>query len=237
MFSPTTFLSFELFSVSHIAMIALFVIIFLFAVFFLRKTLSPSTDRSIRIILAAVLILSEVTYQFWSVSVGIWDAKYFIPIQLCSFSTFFGLFLLFKKNRYVFFFFFYVAFFPPVFAILTPDLAYDFPHYFYWKFFFQHIAIPVTAIYILFRDQWELTVKSIFFAFIMLNMAAIPIGLVNANIGSNYFFLAGPPVSDTALSLFSDSWVYILQLEAVALFFFFLTFFIGRLLLRLKKNG
>ncbi|MGD7043898.1 TIGR02206 family membrane protein [Jeotgalibacillus proteolyticus] len=234
-FSPTDYNPFTLFSFSHVAMILFFGLVFIASVQLFSKSLTQKNHKVIVWTLTAILLFSELTYQIWSLSVGIWDARYFIPIQLCSFSTFFGMYLLFRKSTSIFYFFFYVAFFPPVFALLTPDLVYGFPHYFYWKFFFQHIAIPITAIYLLYRDHTKLPVRSMFIAFAALNAAAIPIGFVNSLLDANYFFLAGPPVSDTALSLFGEGWVYILQLEAVAIVFFFLTFLIGKGLLKKKK--
>jgi len=86
-------------------MIAIFILTFTVTVFMFRKKLSRQTHRIIKTILAIILIFSELTYQIWSLNVGIWDAKYFLPIQLCSFSTFFGLFLLFRKQKQVFYFF------------------------------------------------------------------------------------------------------------------------------------
>ncbi|KIL47937.1 YwaF family protein [Jeotgalibacillus campisalis] len=237
MFSPTDFNSFTLFSFSHLAMLLLFGLVFFVSVWLFSKNLSQKNHRMIVLSLTAILLLSELTYQVWSLSVGIWDARYFIPIQLCSFSTFFGMYLLYRRSTYIFYFFFYVAFFPPVFALLTPDLTYGFPHYFYWKFFLQHIAIPITAVYLLYRDHTVLPIRSIFIAFAALNAVAIPIGIVNSVLGANYFFLAGPPVSDTALSMFGEGWLYILQLEVVALVFFFLTYLIGKALLKKKKTS
>ncbi|PPA71817.1 TIGR02206 family membrane protein [Jeotgalibacillus proteolyticus] len=236
MFSPTEFVSFELFSISHIVMIGVFFISFFASILNFRQRLSKRIHKLIIWILASILILSELSYQIWAASVGIWDAKYFIPIQLCSFSTFFGLYLLFKRNKFIFYFFFYVAFFPPVLALMTPDLAYGFPHYFYWKFFLQHIAIPITAVYILYRDKWELKLRSILWAFLILNAFAVPVAIINKKLGSNYFFLSGPPASDTALSFFGEGWVYIIQLEVCALIFFFLTYLIGRGLLKVGNQ-
>ncbi|WP_041090016.1 TIGR02206 family membrane protein [Jeotgalibacillus soli] len=236
MFSPVDFQTFQLFSPSHIAVIVLFLIICIFFLLYLKKA-KLTNNKRLSSILVTIFIVSELSYQIWALSVRIWESKYFLPLQLCSFSTFFGLYLHFKRSTVIFYFFFYIGFLPPILAILTPDLLYDFPHYFFGKFFIQHMAIPISAVYLLVAKDYNLPFKSVWISFLCLNLVAIPIGGVNYLLGSNYFFLSGPPVSDTALSLFGNGWFYILQLEILALFFFHLTFVFGKgILLFTKKN-
>ncbi|WP_227395367.1 TMEM164-related integral membrane acyltransferase [Jeotgalibacillus aurantiacus] len=227
---------FILFSFEHMVVLALFLIALISG---LKIFLRPFSDRSKKFytnVFIVIFILSELSYQIWAVSAGIWRASNYLPFQLCSFSTFFGIFLLLKRNTSLFYFYFYIAFFPPLFALITPDLIYSFPHYFFFKFFIQHIAIPLSAVFLLARDQYELPPRSIWIAFILLNITAACIALVNRITGGNYFFLQGPPVSNTVLSFLGKGVFYILSLELLAVLLFTLTWFIGSKMISLRDR-
>ncbi|MBM7578779.1 YwaF family protein [Jeotgalibacillus terrae] len=232
MFSGEVQQRFILFSTEHIVMLILFTILTIAGLkLFIREDFVKNTPFW-TLLFAGVFIISELSYQIWAHSVGVWRASNFLPLQLCSFSTFFGLFLLFKPNRPIFYFYFYIAIFPPIFALLTPDLAYAFPHYFYWKFFIQHMAIPLSAIFLLRRDGYTLPKSSIIYALALLNLCTLGIWGANTLTGGNYFFLNGPPASDTALSIFGEGVFYILGLELAALVVFIITWWLGNKMIR-----
>lgn len=236
MFSGEVQERFILFSTEHIIMLALFILITIAGLrLFLRQDFIKHTSRW-TLLFAGIFVISELSYQIWALSVGIWKSANYLPLQLCSFSTFFGLFLLFKPNKPIFYFYFYIAIFPPIFALLTPDLAYAFPHYFYWKFFIQHMAIPLSAIFLLRRDHYTLPKISILYALALLNICALGIWGANTMTGGNYFFLNGPPASDTALSIFGDGVLYIVGLEITALIVFIITWWLGNKMVHPKAS-
>ncbi|TFE02322.1 TIGR02206 family membrane protein [Jeotgalibacillus salarius] len=228
MFSGEVQERFILFSTEHIVMLALFVLLTIAGLWLFLRTGFVKNATFWTWLFAGIFIISELSYQIWAISVGIWQAANYLPLQLCSFSTFFGLFLLFKPNRPIFYFYFYIAIFPPVFALLTPDLAFAFPHYFYWKFFIQHMAIPLSAVFLLRRDGYTLPKSSIVYALMLLNFCALGIWAANTATGGNYFFLNGPPASDTVLSIFGDGVLYIIGLELTALVVFIVTWWLGK---------
>ncbi len=66
--------------------------------------------------------------------------------------------------------------------------------------------------------------NSIWKGMLMLNIMIFPIYLLNKLLGSNYFFLNGPPEGETALSLFGSGLRYYINLELAALVIFFTSF-------------
>ncbi len=229
MFIPENMMTFTLFSSSHFGALVVFFV--LFFILFLNKERLRRGGRFEKItgyMLLVVLLVSEVSYQVWSISYGVWDARSYIPLHLCSFSTFLGIFLFWKRSEWIFYFYLYIGFFPPILALVTPDLLFEFPHYRYFKFFLHHMAIPLMVVYLFYSHRYTLQLRSILYGMIVLNMMAVPIFFINQWLGSNYFFLSGPPEADTALSLFGEGFRYYLNLELAAIAIFTMTYFFFR---------
>ncbi|WP_237705235.1 TIGR02206 family membrane protein [Bacillus coahuilensis] len=221
--------TFQLFSTSHLAVIGIFTLIFI--LFLLSKNFFAHSKKhsSVGYILLMILIFSEVSYQIWALSVGAWTMEKFIPIHLCSFATFLGIFLFFKKNEKLFSFYFYLGIIPPMLAIITPDLVYEFPHYRFIKFFIHHATIPLMVIYIKYTKQYTIHFPSVFYGFLWLNILAVPIFLFNRVFSTNYFFLGEAPEEKTALSFFGEGYAYYLNLEIAAFGVFLLTYLLSRI--------
>ncbi|MGD6802957.1 TIGR02206 family membrane protein [Rossellomorea aquimaris] len=224
MLIPGEMTDFQMFSVTHIVVLSLFFGLMLTFVL-LKKDKLP---KGIGICLLTILIGSEISYQIWAVTYEVWDARFFLPLQLCSFSTFFGIYLFWKRNKTVFYFYYYIGLFPPILALITPDLIYDFPHYRFFKFFLHHMAIPLMTVYLYKTKEYTLPLNSIWQGMLMLNIMILPIYILNVFLGSNYFFLNGPPEGNTALSLFGSGIQYYVNLEIAALIIFFVSFLICR---------
>jgi hypothetical integral membrane protein (TIGR02206 family) len=224
MLIPGEMTTFQMFSLSHILVLVLFFTVFGLMIAFRESLKKGKTEKVAGLLLMVTLIASEVTYQIWAISYGVWDARFFLPLQLCSFSTFWGLYLYWRKNKSAFYFFYYIGLIPPVLALLTPDLIYDFPHYRFLKFFLHHMAIPLMVVYLLITKEYVLTIKSIWQGMLLLNLMILPIYILNKILGSNYFFLNGPPEGNTALSLFGTGILYYINLEIAALVIFFISY-------------
>lgn len=77
--------AFSLFSPSHV--ITLLIMVLLIALLFRYRGIIKSCSRAyivIRYGLAIILILTELTLNFWYFSTGIWDPGSTLPFQLCS---------------------------------------------------------------------------------------------------------------------------------------------------------
>ncbi|WP_064091282.1 YwaF family protein [Rossellomorea aquimaris] len=221
MFSPDDMMDFQLFSMEHIMTLLLFTIMI---VLFITTFSTSIYIKKIGIILVWTLLISELTFQTWSIMNGLWTVQSTLPLQLCSISTFLGIYLFYKRSEKIFFLFLYIGFIPPILALITPDIPYSFPHFRYIKYFIHHTAIPFMVLYLFFSDNYKIPKKSIVYGMVLLNILAIPIYLLNWWIGSNYFFLGGPPEGNTPLLWFGEGIYYIVNLELAGMLVFFITF-------------
>jgi hypothetical integral membrane protein (TIGR02206 family) len=233
MFSPDRMLDFQLFSLAHLLTLFVFVLLVAGLIYCFVKC---TKIKWIGTILVCTLSISEISYQIWSVTNGIWSFQSTLPLHLCSISTFIGIYLYFKRNSRLFYLFLYIGFIPPILAIITPDNPYAFPHYRYIKYFLHHMAIPLMVLYLFFYDHYPLRKRSILNGLGLVNCLAVPIFILNKLSGSNYFFLAGPPEGNTPLSWFGEGIIYIVSLEFAAIIVFSINYLLFKLLAATRKE-
>lgn len=118
-------------------------------------------------------------------------------------------------------------------AVLTPHLYNGFPNFTFFKYWIVHGGLVVYAVYITVVFGLHPTSKSIWKAFLYLQVYALVVLAFNLLIGSNYVYILGKPPTASLLDYFGPWPWYLLVVEALALVLFFLLF----LPLRLANNS
>lgn len=235
MFSVTEMRTFELFSVPHIAVLLMFVAISFMLVYFrgFLKRYQPYMKGTF----FWMLVLSEVSWHIWLVATGTWEVGD-LPLQLCSVSTFIAIYLFLKPNQKAFYLLFFIGFLPPILSMVTPEMAYQFPHFRFLKYFLHHGAIAWSVLYFIVYEGYRVPRKAVWTGFLMVNLLALPIFFLNLLLDTNFFYLANPTESKTILSFFGSGVMYYINLEIAALVVFFVTYLpMGMLMKREKLNG
>lgn len=177
-----------------------------------------------RYLLAATLILCELALNVWYVQQDVFNVQDTLPLELCSISMYLCAAMLLFRNRLLFQIAYFAGIGGALQALLTPVLGYPFPHFRFLQFFIAHSAIILSALYMVWIEKFRPTLKSIGWAMLFLNLAIIPVGLVNYLTGANYMFLARKPDSASLLDVLGPYPWYLLSMEAVALILFFLLY-------------
>jgi hypothetical integral membrane protein (TIGR02206 family) len=106
-------------------------------------------------------------------------------------------------------------------AILTPDLQVNFPDIRAISFFIGHGGIVAGVIYLLIARRFHPTFGSVWRTLAWSQLYLIATLLVDHLTGVNYGFLLHKPVVASILDYLSDTrWLYIVELEGLALLFF-----------------
>jgi hypothetical integral membrane protein (TIGR02206 family) len=215
---------FNAFSISHISMILLFGFLAIL-LFTYRESLRQENRRTtIRFLLVGLLVLSELSLNIWYSTTDMWDPYDTLPLQLCSISLIFCIFMLVMNSYRVFEVTYFFGLAGASQALLTPELFFDFPHYRYFHFFIAHIAIMLSCLYMVWIEKCYPTFKSIWRALIVLNVVAFFVFFVNKWTGGNYMFLARKPSNPSLLDYLGPYPYYIITLEAVTVFLFTLLY-------------
>ncbi|MDR7077634.1 putative integral membrane protein (TIGR02206 family) [Neobacillus niacini] len=215
--------SFILFSKTH--WMTLFVIVGIIVLIFLfRRVLRKQPINNIvRIWLAAILIISEISLHSWLWRIGEWTIQYSLPFHLSSISILLSAALLLTKSYSLFEFTYFAGVGSALQAMITPDIsAYTFPHFRYVHFFISHGGIVVANLYMVLVEKYKPTAKSVWKAFLYLNVYTIFVFLLNYFIEGNYMYISKKPVNPSILDYLGPWPLYILPLEVIA----FITFLI-----------
>ncbi|WP_449537198.1 YwaF family protein [Ferdinandcohnia sp. Marseille-Q9671] len=213
---------FQWLSFSHIIMVV--ILLFFAVLLFLFRTKLAKRKLIIRYLLVTSLIGSELSLYVWYAYNGVWNPVDSLPFQLCSLSLFLSIIMLITRKFLLFEITYFLGIGGAIQAMLTPELAYDFPHYRYFHFFLAHIAIILASFYMLWYENCRPTAKSVWKAFAALNVLALFVFFINKATGGNYMFLARKPTNPSLIDLMGPYPWYILSLELVALVLFFILY-------------
>jgi hypothetical integral membrane protein (TIGR02206 family) len=232
MFSVTEMRTFEHFSIPHIVTLLVFFTACIVLVIF-RKSFEPY-KTIIKWTLFSILLVCVISLQLVLVLMGEWEVGN-LPLQICSISTFLALFLFLKSNQKVFNLLYFIGFIPPILSMISPDLAHQFPHFRFLRYFFQHSVITLSVLYFILFEHYRAPRKAILESYISINIIAVPIFMINHLLGTNFFFLASPTIEvETLLTLFGSGVMYYIYLEIVAIIVLFISY-IPMAILQKKK--
>ena len=170
-------------------------------IYLLRDKIRNSKyEKHIRYGIAFSLIFWELAYQLWYILNGKWVFPDSMPIGLCAFSLFLGIYVLFTKSWKVF----EIAYFwslGGLISILFPDILHGPDRFRYWQFMLSHIFFFWAYMYMMFVHRYIPNNKSFKKSFWgLLALVLIVIIPINFWWGANYMYLAHP--GETPFSIF-----------------------------------
>ena len=164
-------------------------------------------ERYLRYGMATIAILMEISLHAWKIGNGNWHFPDSLPIGLCAFSMFLGVYVMFTKSFKVY----EIAYFwsiGGVVSVLFPDIPYGPDNLRYYLFLLSHMNFFFMYMYMLFVHKFVPTKdsfrKSFFLLFGLVLVVIIPI---NFWWNANYMYLRVP--GDTPFTIF-DGYGYLL---------------------------
>jgi hypothetical integral membrane protein (TIGR02206 family) len=144
------------------------------------------------------------------------------PLQLCDVATAIAAGALVWRGQRLFELCYFWGLSGTLAALLTPDLAENFPHFRFAFYFAQHGLIVVAACTLCFGYRMRPRRKGALFAWLALNAYALGVAGINQLLGSNFLYLSRKPSNATAFDLLGPWPVYLFACEGLALLLFFL---------------
>lgn len=226
------------FSTSHLIVLAVAALGIILLFLFRKKIVAQSRSfQFLRWILFFLLLLSEGSYQYWTLSNGLWNFAGHVPLHLCGIASITAMIGLLTMRRSWIQISFYIGIVPAFLALVTPDLPYDYHHFRFWKFFVHHTAISWASLFLALAKPGTITLRSVFKVFFLLVAYALVIGfLVNPLTGANYLYLSQLPDAVTPLRFFGEGVWYYLNLGITALLLFLLQYFLWNRFITKKQK-
>ncbi len=186
-----------------------------------RRTGSPRFDLAVAIGLSLMLATNYLGFAvyIWRYHLLYWKSA--LPFQLCDWAMVTIIVALLTKRRgwtEVSYFWGIGGTFQ---ALLTPNLQVNFPDIRAISFFINHGTIVAGVIYLLIARQFRPTLGSVGRTLAWSQLYLVVTLLVDYFTGENYGFLLHKPPVASILDYLSDMrWLYLLELEGLALVFF-----------------
>jgi hypothetical integral membrane protein (TIGR02206 family) len=216
---------FLLFGTAHLVVIFLTVFIPLGLGIAVRRTGSRRLDRAVAFCLALLLATNYLGYAvyLWSHDLFVW--KQALPFQLCDWAMvtiIVALWIARLSWTEVSYFWGIGGTFQ---AILTPNLQVGFPDIRFISFFVGHCGIVAGVIYLLVARRFRPTLGSVWRTLAWSQLYLFATLAVDYLTNVNYGFLLHKPQAASILDYLSNMrWLYLVELEGLALFFFALLY-------------
>ena len=185
------------------------------------------TAKSIGYLLAAMLLVNEVTaggsrlLQFGPD----YFVRNYLPLHICGIANLVTAATLVFRNRHTYEIAYFWGLVGSANAVITPGaIETGFPSWRFFQYFIAHSGIVVGVLYATWGLGMRPTLGGLFRAFIILNVFAVAVGIVNLLLGSNYMYLSKPPWGTVSPFFFAPWPWYIPFLDAVALGMFFVVY-------------
>lgn len=215
--------AFVFFSPAHWSALAILMAIYL-VLWFLRDWFAkPIIDVRTRWVLAALLLLQELSFNIWHLSIGDWDAGSTLPLHLCGLGIVLAAFLLINRSYLLYELVYFWGFGGAIQALLTPDIGvYGFPHFRYFQFFISHGTLIFASLYMTWVGGMRPTQRSIWKVFGLTNIYLVFIAGFNLLVDGNYLFICHKPENGSIMDAMGPWPWYILVLEVVAVISFYI---------------
>lgn len=216
---------FRLFGPAHLVVIVLTIAIPVGLGLAVRLTKSRRVDRAVAICLSLVLVINYCGYAIYLIQRHqlLWLQA--LPFQLCDWAMVTVIVALLTRRRgwsEVSYFWGIGGTFQ---AILTPDLRVGFPNIRFLSFFIGHCGIVAGVIYLLVARRFRPSLGSIWRTLAWSELYLIITLIVDHLTKVNYGFLLHKPQAASILDwLSSIHWLYLVELNGLALLFFALLY-------------
>jgi hypothetical integral membrane protein (TIGR02206 family) len=238
-FGSNSINAFQMFGLHHL----LFILIYLIGMGFLliySNTFKQNRKwfEMIRWGLFIILVSSELSYQSWGLTNGMWNASEYLPFQLCSIAGIVTMLALLTRNSKLIQIILFIGIVPSFLAVVTPELHHAYPHFRFWQFFIHHIALSWGSLFLVVTSSIQLTFKKTMETYIYLLLYAALTGfVVNPLFGGNFLFLARTPAASTPLDLLGNGFWYYVNLCLVGLAVFLAIYGTYKLINRNKQKN
>lgn len=214
---------FKVFSPSHLAALAIIVIINMLLIVWLKRTNHRENERYIRYTLSAILIIQELSLNIWRIYTGHWELGSSLPLHLCGAAVILSAIMLVNKSFKLYEIVYFWGLGGAIQALLTPDIGvYAFPHFRFFHFFVSHGSIVTASIFMTFDMNYRPKARSIPKVFLITNCYMVFIAVFNYFTNGNYLFICHKPETASLLDLLGPWPWYILSLEVVGIVSFYI---------------
>ena len=164
-------------------------------------------------IVILLIKLAELSYRHIYVGEPIYSL---LPLHMCNLTLIIAILTMLTKSQKLFQLTYFWCL-GALFAVITPDIKYSFPHPLTLSFYITHFYLLFAAIYGILFFNFKPTFKGWINSFITLNIFAFIIFFINKKLGTNYLYANRIPNFSSPLDYFGQWPYYIIVVEVIYL--------------------
>lgn len=164
-------------------------------------------------IVILLIKLAELSYRHIYVGESIYSL---LPLHMCNLTLIIAILTMLTKSQKLFQLTYFWCL-GALFAVITPDIKYSFPHPLTLSFYITHFYLLFAAIYGILFFNFKPTFKGWVNSFITLNIFAFIIFFINKKLGTNYLYVNRIPNFSSPLDYFGQWPYYIIVVEIIYL--------------------
>lgn len=164
-------------------------------------------------IVILLIKLAELSYRHIYVGEPIYSL---LPLHMCNLTLIIAILTMLTKSQKLFQLTYFWCL-GALFAVITPDIKYSFPHPLTLSFYITHFYLLFAAIYGILFFNFKPTFKGWINSFITLNIFAFIIFFINKKLGTNYLYVNRIPNFSSPLDYFGQWPYYIIVVEVIYL--------------------
>ena len=215
---------FEAFGPSHQGALVLLAVgvvaILVFGRRYGRTELAERVGRGLAVAVLAVTVPLQILYF----TPEYWDIEKTLPLQLCDLASGVAVYALWTRRRWAAALTYFWGLTLTSQAIITPDLAADFPDPIFILFWAMHLLVVWAAVYLVWGLGLGPSWRMYRVAVVITAVWAITVFTFNVLVGTNYGYLNGKPSAASALDLLGPwPWYLLAEVAIVAVFWALIT--------------
>ena len=215
---------FSLFGFQHIAVLVLMLVLCIFLPLIAKKWFSQQQQLLLSRIMAVIISANALIYPLIKVALGDFDVQQDLPLDICNITAAMLPFVMWRPSYRVHEVLYFWVLAGTFQANITPYLYNGFPNFTFIKYWIVHSGLVVYVIYVTVVFGLIPTFRSIWKAFLVLQVYVVFIFIINLLIGSNYFFVMRKPPTASALDYLGPWPWYLLIGEGIVLLLFFIVY-------------
>ena len=215
---------FAAYGTSHQAALALLVVGVVVILWFGRR--HRGTERALRLgrMLAVAVLAVTVPLQVLYFTPRYWDLEKTLPLQLCDLASMVAVYALWTRRPWAAALTYFWGLTLTSQAIITPDLAADFPDPIFLLFWAMHLLVIWAAVYLVWGMGLAPTWRTYLVAVAVTATWAVSVYAFNVAFGTNYGYLNAKPAAASALDLLGPwPWYVLNEILIVAAFWALIT--------------
>ena len=173
-------------------------IVIILAVLLLRNQSIKVKEISSRYF-SYLAIIIYITTNIFTIIMGEWTVKDFLPLHLCNISYFICILVLLRKKQWMFEWTLLLALPSALNALITPELIWGSSSWHVFEYYFMHGSLIFVPLYLMFVMNFKLRISSWWKTFLRAQLVFLIVFSLNLILGANYMFLLSKPLVNNPL--------------------------------------